>query len=301
VTSLATARSAKAAPSPLQDRPSLVARARKRIRTANLPAGAVSLVWLAIIGIPLYALVASTFRRTEDYLDDGPLSVPSNPTFDNYQKVVDKGFDTYFINTAIVTVATVAIVVLLAVPIGYAVVRSANRSTQMVFRFFLLGLAIPAQAVIIPVFLIISKMHMYDSLPAVILPSAAFSLPVSVLILAGTMRDISEELYEAMALEGVSVAKMLWYLTIPLSRSGISTVAIYTAIQAWNGFLFPLILTQSKEERVLTLGLYDFVGEFRVDAPGMLTAVLLSAVPLFVAYLFARRALVQGLMGVGGK
>ncbi|MDQ1294410.1 MAG: xylobiose transport system permease protein [Actinomycetota bacterium] len=296
--SVATAQTQKV---PLPLRPSPWTRLSKRLRSANYPAGVASLFWLAVIGIPLYALVASTFRKTSDYLDQGPLSVPSNPTFENYHKVVDMGFDTYFINTVIVTVCTVAIVVLLSVPIGYAVVRSTTRSTQRVFQFFLLGLAIPAQAVVIPVFLIITELHMYDSLAAVILPSAAFSMPVCVLILTGTMRDISEELYEAMALEGVSVAKMLWYLTIPLSRSGLSTVAIYTAIQAWNGFLFPLILTQSREQRVLTLGLYDFVGEFRVDAPGMLTAVLLSAVPLFVAYLFARRALVQGLMGVGGK
>nr|WP_247702968.1 carbohydrate ABC transporter permease [Streptomyces sp. F63] len=267
----------------------------------NYPAGFASLIWLLVVGVPLYALVTSTLRTRDDYLDSGALSVPGDPTLDNYRKVFESDFLTYLTNTAIVTVATAAIVVVLAVTIGYTVVRTRSRMSNRVFQVFLLGLAIPAQAVIIPVYLIITKMHLYDSLLAIILPTAAFTLPVSVVILAGTMRDIDEEMYESMALDGAGSPRILWQLVVPLSRSGISTVIVYASLQAWNNFLFPLILTQSPETRVLTLGLYDFVGQFRVDIPALLAAVVLSIVPIFVVYLFARRQLVSGLMGVGGK
>nr|WP_241562134.1 carbohydrate ABC transporter permease [Streptomyces hoynatensis] len=258
-------------------------------------------MWLVIVVVPLYILVASTVQSRADYLDKGPISLPSDPNLDSYQNVLEGDFPRYLLNTVIVTVACAAIAVVLSVMVAYSVVRTRSRLSRGIFQAFLLGLAIPAQAVIIPVFWIITKLQLYDTLLAIILPTAAFSLPVSVLILVGTMRDIEEELYESMALDGASPARMLLQLAVPMSRAGISTVAVFSALTAWNGFLFPLILTQSPENRVLTLGLYDFVGEFRVDIPSLLAAVVLSMLPIFTAYLFARRQLINGLMGVGGR
>ena len=273
----------------------------RKLRRANYPAGLASLVWLVIVAVPLYVLVVSTLVSRDDYLSNGPLSLPTDPSLDAYRRVLESDFLTYALNTAIVTLSCAGLVVVLSVMIGYTVVRTRSRLSQRVFQVFLLGLAIPAQAVIVPVYLVITQLHLYDTLLAVILPTVAFSLPVSVLILAGTMRDIDEELYESMALDGAGQARMLLQLVVPLSRGGIATVAIFAALQSWNNFLFPLILTQSRSNRVLTLGLYDYVGEFRVDIPALLAAVVLSILPIFVAYLLARRQLINGLMGVGGR
>jgi xylobiose transport system permease protein len=86
-----------------------------------------------------------------------------------------------------------------------------------------------------------------------------------------------------------------------MSRSAIATTCVFTALQAWNGFLFPLIMTQSNGDKLVTLGLYNFVSEYGSNVPALLTAVLMSTLPILVVYLFARRALVAGLMGAGGK
>ncbi|MYQ81962.1 MULTISPECIES: carbohydrate ABC transporter permease [unclassified Streptomyces] len=276
------------------------ATARRR-RWGNPLAGLGSLVWLVLVIVPLYTLISSSLMHQDEALNGDPLAVPTHPTLDNYRTVLDSGFSTMLSNTAIVAVATVAIVLVLSVPVAYVAVRTRSRLSGLAFRTFLLGVAIPAQAVIVPLYLLISKMGLYDSLPAVILPTAAFAMPVAVLILSGTMRDVSEEMYEAMALDGASPLRMLWQLAIPMSKAGISTVAIYTALQAWNGFLFPLILTQSEENRVLTLGLFNFMSQFGVNIPAVLAAIVLSVVPIFAVYLVARKALVNGLMGVGGK
>ncbi|ONK14496.1 Inner membrane ABC transporter permease protein YcjP [Streptomyces sp. MP131-18] len=272
-----------------------------RLRRANYPAGVGVLVWLVIVMVPLYILVASTLQTRQSYLDNGPLSIPTEPTLDAYRTVLEGDFPRYLLNTAIVTAACAAIAIVLAVTVSYSIVRTRSRASRRIFQIFLLGLAIPSQAVIIPVYLIITELQLYDTLLAIILPTAAFALPVSVLILVGTMRDIEEELYESMALDGASQTRILLQLVVPISRAGISTVGVFSALGAWNGFLFPLILTQSPETRVLTLGLYDYVGEFRVDIPALLAAVVLSIVPIFTAYLFARRQLINGLMGVGGR
>ncbi|MGY0062011.1 carbohydrate ABC transporter permease [Streptomyces sp. LZ34] len=292
----------KAAPPPKPRRPGLPRLLKgSGPRRPNYPAGLASLLWLVIVGAPLYVLVATTFRTRDGYIDNGPLSLPTHPTLANYDRVLSSHFFTYLGNTLVVTAVCAAIVIVLSVTVGYAVVRSRSRVSRRAFQIFLLGLAIPSQAVIIPIYLVITKLQLYDTLLAVILPTAAFSLPVSVLILTGTMRDIDEELYESMALDGAGPTRVLLRLVVPMSRAGISTVGVYSALHAWNGFMFPLILTQSRSNRVLTLGLYDYVGEFRVDTPALLTAVVLSIVPIFVVYLFARRQLINGLMGVGGK
>jgi xylobiose transport system permease protein len=270
-------------------------------RRPNYLAGLGSLVWLFLVGLPLYVMLAATFRSRSDYTTNGPLSFPKHFTLHNYTQDFSNGFGRYFLNTVLVTLAVVGIVLLLVPPLSYAIVRSRGRITTGVFRLFLLGLAIPAQAVIVPMFYVISKAGLYDNLIGVILPTAAFSLPVCALILTGVMRDITPDLYEAMAMDGAPPWRVFFQLVLPLSKGGLSTIVVFSALQAWNGFLFPLVLTQSDSSKVITLGLYNFQTEHGIDIPGVLAAVVLSMLPIFIVYLFARRALVQGLMGVGGK
>ena len=264
-------------------------------------AGFGSVVWLFVVGLPLYVMLVATFQSRADYAANGPLGLPENLTLDNYVNDLDNGFAQYFLNTVVVTVAVVAIVLVLVPPLAYAIVRSDGKATGRVFRLFLLGLAIPSQAVIVPMFYLINEAGLYDNLLGVILPTAAFAMPVCTLILSGVMRDITPELYEAMTVDGASPRRIFRDLVLPLSKSGLSTIVVFSSLQAWNGFLFPLVLTQSSENKVITMGLYDFQTEHGVDIPGLLAAVVLSMLPILLVYLFARRALVQGLMGVGGK
>jgi xylobiose transport system permease protein len=275
--------------------------AGRRLGRANWAAGVASLVWLAFVITPIYLMVKDALQTTDSYLDGGPLSLPHHLTGHNFADVFDRGFTHYLINTAIVTVASAALTVLLALPAAYAIVRSRSRAVSGVFRVFLAGLAIPAQATIIPVYLMITRMHLYDSLTAIVLPTVAFGLPLSILVLASALRDVPRELYEAMTIDGSGSVRLMWSLALPLSRASLTTVSVYSALNAWNGFLFPLILTQSDEQRVQTLGLYNFQGQFSSNIPGLMAAVLLSALPIFVVYLFARRWLVAGMAGVGGK
>ncbi|GAB2621329.1 carbohydrate ABC transporter permease [Streptomyces capparidis] len=276
-------------------------RPRRRLSLGKPFIGLGSLAWLVIVLVPLYLMISTSLMDQEQAVSGNPLAPPENPTLDNYNTVLDNDFLTYFGNTVIVAAATVGIVLVLGVPLAYVVVRARSRWANMSFRVFVLGLAIPSQVVVIPLYWMIAELGLYDTLPAVILPTAAFAMPVCVLLLVGSLRDISEELYEAMALDGASQLRMLLQLAVPLSKSGISTVTIYASIQAWNGFMFPLLLTQSEDKRVLTLSLFNYMGQFGVDVPALLAAVVLSCVPIFTVYLVARRALVSGLMGVGGK
>lgn len=277
------------------------AAARALLHRANVPGGAAVLLWLAVVLVPLWCMLSWSVQSRDGFLDNGPLDLPRQLTAENLTTVLEGGFTRAFVNTVIVTVVSVALTLVCAVPAAYAVVRSPSRFVAGAFPVFLLGLAIPAQAVIIPVYLMIVRMGLYDTKAAIILPTVAFGLPFAVLILAGSLRDVPAENYEAMTLDGAGPLRTLWSLVIPMSRGSIVAVGIYAALQAWNGFLFPLILTQSEEQQILTLNLWNFQTEYGVNIPGLMTAVLLSAAPVFVAYVLARRWIVAGLAGLGGK
>ncbi|MEU3183090.1 carbohydrate ABC transporter permease [Streptomyces sp. NPDC006923] len=270
-------------------------------RRPNYLAGLGALLWLCLVGLPVYVMLGATVQSRAEYTANGPLAFPKTFSLTNYVQDFSNGFGQYFLNTVIVTTSVVVIVLLLVPPLAFSIVRNRGRATSRVFRLFLLGLAIPAQAVIVPMFYVISQAGLYDNLIGVILPTAAFCLPVCALILTGTMRDITDELFEAMALDGADTRRVFFQLVVPLSKSGLATIVVFSALQAWNGFLFPLVLTQSENTKVLTLGLYNFQTQYGINIPGLLAAVVLSTLPVLLVYLFARRALVQGLMGVGGK
>jgi raffinose/stachyose/melibiose transport system permease protein/xylobiose transport system permease protein len=272
-----------------------------RRRRPNLLAAVLSLGWLVVVAVPLYFLVAASLRTRAGYLSDAPLAFPGNATIENYTTVLEGGFARYLLNTVVVTLATVALVVALALPAAYAVARSESPLVRRGFSMLLIGLAIPAQAVIIPVYLIITQLRLYDSLAAIILPTAAFAMPVAMLVMTNTLRDVPRELYEAQEVDGATPGRMLFTLVVPLARPAIVTVSVFTALSAWNGFLFPLVLTQSDSTRVLTLGLWNFQGQFGTNVPGLLAAVTLSVVPIFALYLVGRRFLIGGLTAGFGK
>jgi raffinose/stachyose/melibiose transport system permease protein len=264
-------------------------------RRPNVLAGLGGLVWLAIIIVPIYFVVISSLRGQEGFYDTNPLLPAGHFTLDNYALVLASGFGTYFRNSLIITVASVAVTVALSVMAAYAVVRGRGRLVKSAFSVFLLGLAIPVHATIIPLYYMITRAHLYDSLLALILPSIGFAVPITVLILANFVRDIPRELFESMRLDGAGDARLLWNLVLPLSRPALVTVGIYDALHVWNGFLFPLILTQDPSRRVLPMALWTFEGEFTVNVPAVLAAVVLSTLPMLAAYLLGRRYLVRGL------
>ncbi|POH68415.1 ABC transporter permease [Cryobacterium zongtaii] len=268
---------------------------------ANLPGGILAGLWLLIILLPVYIMVRAALESQGAYTAGGPFAAPSEFTFSNFGLAIQMGFGRFLLNAAIITIGVVALVVLLVPPLAFAIVRSGSSWVRRVFRLMLFGLAIPAQVVVIPLYYLIDSLGLYDTLLGVILPTAAFVIPLTTLILTGSMREIGGELYEAMALDGATSVRTFLTMVLPLSRSGIATIVVYSALNAWNGFLLPLILTRSPEVTVATVGLNGFRSQFSVNIPGLMAAVILTIIPIFVVYLFARRSLVAGLTGVGGK
>jgi raffinose/stachyose/melibiose transport system permease protein len=265
------------------------------MRRLNIPGGLGGWIWLAIIILPVYYIVITSLKSQAGYFGQNPLAPPTSPTLENYQLVLEADFARYFMNSAIVTLGSVIPTVLVSFMAAFAIVRGKGRFLKLVNGMFLMGLAIPLQATIIPIYLMIIRLNLYDSLLALMLPSIAFAIPLTVLILSNYIRDVPNELFESMRLDGCSEWQTLWRLALPLTRPAIVTVAIYNGLQVWNGFLLPLVLTQSPGLRVLPLGLWTFQGEFSVNIPAVLASVVLSTLPILVLYVIGRRQLLSGL------
>jgi raffinose/stachyose/melibiose transport system permease protein len=270
--------------------------AGRRFTERNWIGGSLGWLWLVIVMVPLYWLVITSFKTPANYFITNPLLPPGELTLENYRLVVENDFVRYFVNSVIVTAGAIIPATLISFMAAYAVVRGAgNRFLKTINGIFLLGLAIPLQAVVIPVYLIIIKLELYDTLQAIILPSIAFAIPLSVLVLANFIRDVPKELFESMRMDGASEWGTMWRLAFPLTRPALVTVIIYNAVGIWNGYLLPLILTQSPDQATIPLALASFQSEFGVNVPAVAASVTLTTVPIVLLYAIGRRQLVSGL------
>ena len=267
----------------------------RRVRR-NWLAGVAGWLWLAVIAIPIYWIVITSFKEQSSYYASNPMVPADSPTLANYRMVIESDFVQFFLNSLVVTLGAVVPAVAVSFMAAYAIVRGRRGAfLRSVNSLFLMGLAIPLQATIIPVYLIIIRLHLYDSLLAIILPSIAFAIPLSVLVLSNFIRDVPKELFESMRLDGVTESGMLWRLALPLTRPAVITVTVYNALTIWNGFLLPLILTQSPSKRTLPLALWTFQGQYSVNVPAVLASVMLTTLPILILYIVGRRQLMSGL------
>ncbi len=254
------------------------------------------IVWLVIAFVPVLYMFMTSLRPQADFFTDIPWLPPSHPTLDNYGTVLTTDFGLYFLNSAFVTIISVGLIVIVSFLVAFVISRIPNGFTRLVFNLLLFGLAIPLQATIIPIYSLITNLQLYDTLFALILPNVAFGIPLSVLVLVTYIRDIPKELHESMLLDGAGYFRVLRSLVLPLSRPALTTVVIYETISVWNAFLFPLVLTQSPNVRVLPLALWSYEGQFTVNIPAILAAVFLSSTPILLIYIVGRRQLLRGLM-----
>ncbi|WP_217994707.1 carbohydrate ABC transporter permease [Alicyclobacillus kakegawensis] len=274
---------------------------RNRVSGYGIAFTAFGTIWLIITVYPLLYMLMTSLRTQNGYLMGKPWLPPLHPTLDNYVQVIQAGFFHYFLNSVVVSVSAVVLIVTFALFLAYVVVRSRSKIVHTIFNIFLVGLAMPIQAAIIPVYLLILKLGLYDTLIGMIFPMVAFGLPLTLLILVNFLRDIPTELFEAMGLDGASDFQTVWHLVAPLSIPSLVSVGIYQFIQSWNNFLFPLVLTQNKAVQVLPLAIVQFQGEHTIDVPVTMAAVIFSALPLILAYIFAGRYLRRGMLTGFGK
>ena len=257
-------------------------------------------VWLLIVLIPLYYMLVATFRTQGTYLTANPWLPTSQLSISSYTTVFDGGLGRYLLNSLLVTVVSLALILVLSLGAAFRVMRRATPASRNFMKLVVIGLAIPLQAIIVPVYLLVIKLGLYDSSTeaGVILVLSASAVPISVLIMVNFIRDIPNELYDAMGVDGANEWTVFWNLVWPLARPVLSTVAIYDGLNVWNNFLVPLVLTSTPNHALLPLGLLHFQTEYTINVPAIMAAVWLSMLPLLALFLTMRRQVIRSLGGI---
>ena len=204
--------------------------------------------------------------------------------------------------TFVVSVATFFIVAI-AAPASYSLSRADFAGAEALTRFFAIGIGIPIQAILVPLFLLANRLHMLDKLLGLIVVYVGVSLPFTVFLLTGFFRSIPTELEEAAYIDGATVFNTFLRVILPLARSGLITAAILNAVGLWNEFLLALSMINSNANFTLPLGIVNMYDGLRYTSnwAALFAGVVIVVLPITIVYLFLTDQIIEGLTLGAGK
>jgi raffinose/stachyose/melibiose transport system permease protein len=253
-------------------------------------------LWLLLAFGPFWFMLLSSFKDSLELMTRPVWALPESATLTNFSNVLASRFFRYLLNSSIVVSVSIFLVVLISSMAAYVFARIRLRVIQPLFALIIAGLIVPIHVTLIPVYLLTTRIGIYDTLAALIGPYVAFSLPISIFILTQFMRQIPYELEDSARIDGCGPMGSFFRIVLPLSRSGLVTIAIFNAVSLWNEFVFAFVLISSPSSRTLPLAIWDFQGQYSANIPQIMAVLILSALPLVIAYIVFQEQLVKGIM-----
>lgn len=250
---------------------------------------------LVLSVLPFIFMVLNSFKGKFEMLTKGVFSLPASLNFANYQEVVTKGFFRYFFNSVLVLLIALVILLFISACASYPLARFKFRLNGFFYGIIVACMAIPIHITLIPVFQMTKKVGIYDTLGALIGPDVAFAVPISVFILTSFMKGIPKEIEESAQIDGCNRYRMFFSMILPLSKPGLSTLAIYNGVNIWNEFSFSYTLTQSVKNRTLPLAVWDFQGQYAMNTPMIMAVLTLTVLPMILLFIVAQDKLVKGM------
>ncbi|UCF72720.1 MAG: carbohydrate ABC transporter permease [Deltaproteobacteria bacterium] len=256
------------------------------------------LVFIAIVAFPFYWMMVSSFRSLGEIL-----LKPANLGLDirkinlhaYYEVLFQHGFLRYICNSVYVSVVTVVLSVTLATVGGYAVTRLRFRGREFMSYSILLIYMFPAIVLVIPLYVMFSRMGFRDSINLLILVYLAQTLPVALYMLRSYFQTLPPEIEHAGLIDGCSRFSVIWRIIIPLSAPGLASVALYTFMIAWNEFLFAFMFLDTPEKFTLSRGVVQLAGSVHLSKQLVMAASVMVTLPILVFFLLFERYLVRGL------
>ena len=268
----------------------------RNLRSRFLQYLVLSLVAAAVV-IPIVILVFGALKTRGEFMTR-PYVLPIPPRWDNILGILGQpkyGFWAMMRNSLVVMLATTAGVVLLCSLAAFVFARMEFRAKGLMLNLFTLGLMLPINIAILPVYFVLRQTDLTDKLLGVVLVQVAFQLSGNIMILRGFFASIPAELQDAAYIDGCVAFDFFWRVLLPLARPALSAVAALTMIASWNDLLVPLIVLNSDKLWTLPLGTMQFQGQYGQDLSLISAFVVLSALPMIGFYLVAERQIVAGL------
>ncbi|MEU4797923.1 carbohydrate ABC transporter permease [Streptomyces sp. NPDC023327] len=267
--------------------------ARRSLRSAPLYV----LLWLvgAVMVTPLLYAFVSGFKST-DQLSRNTFGLPSPWVTSNYTDILASGsFWRMLGASTLIAVGTTVLTVGAAALAAFALARFAFRGRELLFTLFTVGLMFPFAVAILPLFVLLRTFGLLDNPWGVILPQAAFGLPMTIVILRGFFREIPGELEEAATLDGCSAFGFFWRILLPMARPALGTVSILAIVGSWNNFLLPLLVFSEQTWWTIPIGVQQFQGQYGADIARVFAYLVLAMVPALAFYAVAERQLIGGI------
>jgi raffinose/stachyose/melibiose transport system permease protein len=252
-------------------------------------------LFAALILIPSLIVVLGSFK-TDSEVYNKPLSLPDVWSLDNYKRLLsDSDLDVSFRNSVVVTLLSVIFTLLFASLASFAIARMITVSGKVLATLFALGLAIPAQINLVPIYYIFRDLGLTNSFLGLVIINVTTTLPISIFILTAFFREISRDMYEASEVDGASPLRIYRSIALPLSRPAMGATAIFLFVINWNDLLWPLLLIQESDKKTLPLAMLAYRGEYFVSFSMLFTAVMVASLPMVIMYLMMQRSFIAGL------
>ena len=242
--------------------------------------------WILIIFFAVYTLfpliwlVISSLKTNYEFLAGSPFSLPAVPQWQN---------------SVIVGLVATVINVIVASMGAYCISRFRFRGREKIFTLFTAGILVPLNALMVPYFVIINKLGLYNTYGGMILLYCAIGIPMSTFLIRGLMDSIPMELEEAAYIDGCGFFGRFFHIILPLSRTGIVTAATFEFLTCWNEFVFANLIVSSEKLRTIQVGIRYFTNQFSTDYVSMYAAIMISIIPSIIGYVLFQEQIISGM------
>ena len=281
-------------PMPRRRRRSASARKQARFLTALLRHLLLAGASLAVL-VPIGYMIIASFKSVPDFFSN-PYGLPSEWVWQNYVRAWTQAKIAITLpNTIIVTACSVIGSTFLSALIAYGISRRERPFAMILYLFFVAGMLVPVQMIVLPLFLLLKSVGLFGTLFALILPYIALGLPLGVLILTPIVATLPRDLSDAARVDGATEWQIFRRIVLPLTRPGLISVSILNGVWMWNEFFIPLIVSFKAETQTMPVGIVSFIGTYSTEWGLVFASVVVASAPMIIAYLFMTRQFVAGL------
>ena len=248
-----------------------------------------------LIAVPFYYIVVNTFK-TQAQTTQSPLGLPHRPYFGNYTTVFhNTPLVTSFLNTLYVTALSIAVMLIIGSMAAFGIILGKGWLAKGLGVVLIVAFLVPGQSTLIPVYQMLVKVHLVDSLTGLVFVYSAGAIFCYFLII-GYMRTVPSEIIEAARIDGAGPFRIFWSLILPLIRPILVTVGVFQTMWVWNDFITPNVFISSPEKQTLVLQVYTAIGQFTTDWPAFITLSVIVLIPTVVFFILMQRHIVSGLV-----
>jgi multiple sugar transport system permease protein len=264
----------------------------------------IAFIVTAIYFFPVFWMFSTSIKPPEQVLQIPPVLLPAQPQVDNYRVILGVPTSTiqtpinggrFLANSLVIALGTMFLTLLMAIPAAYSIARMRLKGRAIYLLFLLTAQMLPSVLIVIPLFALFKPLGLINSYQGVIIADTALTLPFAIIILRTSFLQIPIDLEEAALIDGCSRLMVLWRIIIPLVRSGLITVAMFSFLTAWGEFVFALSFLQNIELQPVSVGIFSFIGMYTTQWGSLMAFSVLIALPALIAFVLLQRHFISGL------